>query len=194
LKKYYKDNKLKLTGKIEYLKNKLLFNKLVDNLYSQNWVVYSKKPFSNTKQVFDYPGRYTHRIAITNNRLVSLKNSRVSFRWKDYKDNNRIKIMKLDASEFMRRFLLHVLPDRFVRIRSYGIFSNRNRVKLKLCKKYLKVEDKKKVETESWYELFLRLTGVDIRLCESCHIGKYMIIDTISGGELKDDTFKLNSS
>ena len=196
LKRYYKNNKLKLTGKIEHFKNRLLFQGFIDNLYSQNWVVYSKKPFSNPKQVFDYLGRYTHRIAITNNRVVSLKNDRVSFRWKDYKDDNKIKIMSLNVSEFMRRFLLHVLPDHYVRIRSYGILSNRNREKLKLCKKYLKVKDEenKKIKTESWYELFLRLTGVDIRLCECCHIGRYIIIDSINNAQLKYDPFKLDSS
>ena len=196
LKKYYKNNKLKFAGKIEHLKNRLLFQGFIDNLYSQNWVVYSKKPFSNPKQVFDYLGRYTHRIAITNNRLISLKNNNVSFRWKDYKDNNKIKIMSLNVSEFMRRFLLHVLPAQFVRIRSYGILSNRNREKLKLCKKYLKVEDEenKKIKPESWYELFFRLTGIDIRLCECCHIGRYIIIDSINNTKLEYDIFKLDSS
>ena len=195
LKKYYFNNKLKFIGKIEYLKNREIFQTLIDELYKKDWIVYSKKPFCSPKQVFDYLGRYTHRIAITNNRIVSLKNNKVLFRWKDYKDNNKIKIMSLDVKEFMRRFLLHVLPYRFVRIRSYGILSNRSRKKLKLCKKYLKVIECKKEKPESWYELFLRLTGVDVRLCENCHIGKYIIIDAISKNQIeKDDSFKFDSS
>ena len=104
--------------------------------------------------------------------------------------------MSLNVSEFMRRFLLHVLPAQFVRIRSYGILSNRNREKLKLCKKYLKVEDEenKKIKPESWYELFFRLTGIDIRLCECCHIGRYIIIDSINNTQLKYNPFKIDSS
>jgi hypothetical protein len=194
LKRNYKNNRLKLAGKIEYLKNRLLFQSLINDLYCQEWVVYSKKPFSNPKKVFDYIGRYTHRIAITNNRLVSLKNNKVGFRWKDYKDGNKIKIMNLTVNEFMRRFLLHVLPDRFVRIRSYGILSNRSSEKLKSCKKYLKVKEKERKKPEPWYELFLKLTGVDIRLCESCHIGRYIMIDSITNTQLEYDIFKLDSS
>ena len=178
LKRDYLNDKLKLTGKIEYLKNQLLFQKLLNDLYDLNWVVFSKKPFSTPKQVFDYLGRYTHRIAITNNRIVSLKNNKVFFRWKDYKDNNKIKIMSLDVKEFMRRFLLHVLPSHFVRIRSYGFLSNRSRKRLKLCQNYLKVKESKKIKPEPWFDLFLRLTGKDIRLCDLCHRGRYSIIDT----------------
>jgi hypothetical protein len=193
-KKYYKNNNLKLAGKIKSFKNQATIQTLIDSLYRQDWVVYSKKPFSSPEQVFDYVGRYTHRIAITNNRLVSLKKNKVCFRWKDYKNDNKIKIMTLDANEFMRRFLLHVLPDRFVRIRSYGILSNRSSKKLTLCKKYLQVKEKERKKPEPWHELFLKLTGVDIRLCECCHIGRYIIIDSINNIKLEDDTFKLDSS
>jgi hypothetical protein len=194
LKKYYKNNKLNLAGKIKSFKNQATIQTLIDGLYRQDWVVYSKKSFSSPNQVFDYLGRYTHRIAITNNRIVSLKNNKVSFRWKDYKDDNKIKIMSLDVNEFMRRFLFHVLPDRFVRIRSYGILSNRSKEKLKLCKKYLKVKEKKRKNPEAWYDLFFRLTGVDIRVCECCHIGRYIIIDSINNTKLEYDIFNLDSS
>jgi hypothetical protein len=190
LKKYYHNNKLKLTGKISHLKNPLHFQKLLDELYSQNWVVFSKKPFSTPRQVFDYLGRYTHRIAITNNRIISVKNNKVFFRWKDYKDNNKIKIMGLDKKEFIRRFLLHVLPCRFVRIRSYGILSNRNSKKLKLCRKYLKVKEIEKKKPESWFELFLRITGKDILLCQLCQKGKYFVVDNLKS----ENNFNLDSS
>lgn len=169
LKKYYRSSKIKFAGKINYLKDGSAFKIFINALYNQDWIVYSKKPFSSPKQVFDYLGRYTHRIAITNNRIVSLKNNEVFFRWKDYKDNNKIKIMRLDAKEFMRRFLLHVLPSHFVRIRSYGFLSNRNKIRLKLCRKYLNAVENKKKKSETWYELFFRLTGKDINICENCN-------------------------
>ena len=86
-----------------------------------------QKPFAGPKQVLDYLGRYTHRVAISNNRLLVLEDGRVSFHWRDYAAGSVLKTMTLEASEFMKRFLLHVLPKRFVRIRHYGLLSNRNR-------------------------------------------------------------------
>jgi hypothetical protein len=87
-------------------------------------VVYAKRPFAGPAQVLEYVGRYTHRVAISNNRLVSMDNGKVRFRWKDYRDGNRQKNMTLDANEFIRRFLIHVLPDGFHRIRYFGFLGN----------------------------------------------------------------------
>src|SRR5271154_4607473 len=98
-------------------------------------VVYAKRPFAGPAQVLDYVGRYTHRVAISNNRLVSMDNGKVRFRWRDYRDDNRQKTMTLDGGEFIRRFLIHVLPDGFHRIRYFGFLGNCHRAqKLALCR------------------------------------------------------------
>ena len=106
------------------------------------WVVYAKRPFAGPEQVLAYLARYTHRVAIANSRLLDLDETHVSFRWKDYRENGRhkSKVMRLAAGEFMRRFLLHVLPDGFHRIRHYGLFANGHRAnKLALCRILLNV-------------------------------------------------------
>jgi hypothetical protein len=92
---------------------------------SASWVVYCKSPFDGPEGVLQYLGRYTHRVAISNNRILSVQDGTVSFRWRDYADNSRQKIMTLQAHEFIRRFLLHVLPPRYVRIRNFGLLANR---------------------------------------------------------------------
>ncbi len=107
------------------------FLSLVDTLYYKNWVVFCKKPFKSPGHVVRYLGRYTHRVAISNSRILAFDGQSVSFAWKDYKDSNKSKVMTLDAAEFSRRFLLHVLPDHFVKIRHYGLLSSRN-IKSKL--------------------------------------------------------------
>lgn len=103
------------------------FAALVTQLRATPWVVYAKRPFGGPAQVLQYLGRYTHRIAISNARLVSLVDGVVRFRWKDYADRGHTKIMALDVDEFLRRFLLHVLPRGFVRIRHFGLLANRQR-------------------------------------------------------------------
>lgn len=108
----------------------------ISNMYKTDWIVYCKPPFKNANFVLEYLGRYTHRVAISNNRIEHFDNDTVTFRWKDYKDNNKLKHMRLQASEFIRRFLMHILPDRFVKIRHYGLLSTRNRkLNLEHCKK-----------------------------------------------------------
>ena len=111
---------------------------LFDSLYRTDWVVYAKPPFGGAKAVVKYLGRYTHRIAIANSRLVSISETHVTFRYKDYADKGRWKLLRLTISEFIRRFLLHVVPRGFVRIRSYGFLSCRTRSeKLLLCRDQL---------------------------------------------------------
>ena len=106
------------------------------------WVVYAKRPFGGPEQVLDYLGRYTHRVAIANSRLVGLADGRVSFRWKDYRHHDKQKVMTLGADEFIRRFLLHVLPDGFHRIRHYGYLANGQRAaQLADCRRLLAVPD-----------------------------------------------------
>jgi len=99
-------------------------------LFRQNWVVYAKPPFGGLHHVLGYLARYTHRVAITNHRLLALEHDQVTFLWKDYAHRNKKRRMTLSAQEFLRRFLLHVLPDGFVRIRSFGFLANRRRATL----------------------------------------------------------------
>ena len=119
-----------------------LFKTYLAPLRKSEWVIYAKRPFAGPAQVLAYLARYTHRVAIANSRLLEVDDNHVSFRWKDYRENgeHKGKVMRLDAGEFMRRFLLHVLPDGFHRIRHYGLFANGHRVdKLVLCRKLLEV-------------------------------------------------------
>lgn len=118
-----------------YRQHPALLSQLLDTLYHTDWVVYSKPPFGGAGAVIKYLGRYSHRIAISNRRIVSLTETHVSFLWKDYSDNSRVKVMTLVIVEFIRRFMLHVLPSHFVRIRYYGFLSARSRKeKLQLCR------------------------------------------------------------
>ena len=96
------------------------FNATISQARAGEWVVYAKRPFAGPQQVLDYVGRYTHRVAISNQRLLDIENDQVRFQWKDYRDGGQVKTMTLSADEFIRRFLLHVLPDGLQRIRYYG--------------------------------------------------------------------------
>ena len=122
-------------------------------------MVYCKTPFKDPGRVVEYLGRYTHRVAISNNRIVRVHNGMVTFKWRDYKDHNRQKLMSLTTDEFIRRFLVHVLPTGFMRIRHYGLLSPRNKsVKLALCKKLTKTTMREKFTAKlSTVELFEKL-------------------------------------
>ena len=154
------------------------FTAWLAHLRQHAWVVYAKQPFAGPGQVLDYLGRYTHRVALSNERLVRHADSVVHFRWKDYADGNRLKVMALDAAEFIRRFLLHVVPDRFVRIRHFGLLANRTRkAKLARCRQLLAVLPAAPLGLpESVAALMLRLTGVDIERCPACQEGRLRIV------------------
>ena len=150
----------------------------LEELYAAPWVVYSKSPFGGAERGLQYLARYTHRVAISQDRLKGLDNDQVVFDWKDYRDDNQVKTMSLGAVEFLRRYLMHVLPSGFHRIRYYGLFANRHRAaNLERCRYLLGVVDESEAATstpaaandesepESWEERMLRLTGVDPRLC-----------------------------
>jgi len=140
LKEAWNNGEIKFFNEVEKLARDVNFLNLISSLYQKDWVVYCKKPFKSPWHVVSYLGRYTHRVAISNSRIMSFGGGSVTFRWKDYRDNNRIKLMTLDAAEFVRRFLLHVLPSGFTRIRHYGILSSRNiGTKLTLCIKLARV-------------------------------------------------------
>jgi hypothetical protein len=176
LKKAYEAGELKFPGQIEELKDASAFKRFLSDLYHQEWVVYCKPPLKNPEKVMDYLGRYTHRVALSNDRLVKLEGDQVTFRWRDSADNNKIKLLTLEVFEFIRRFLLHVLPDHFVKIRYYGVLSHRSRKgKLLQCKRLLGVvmdHDPKEDPKEAWEELLTRLTGIDPRVCPFCGKGK----------------------
>jgi len=146
-----------------------------------DWVVYAKRPFAGPAQVLDYVGRYTHRVAISNNRLVSIDGDRVCFRWKDYRDGSRQKIMSLPGDEFIRRFLIHVLPDGFRRIRYFGFLSNSHRArKLALCRELLRMApaaaSKPPVDYRDRYEA---LAGASPHHCPHCLTGTMVVIGCI---------------
>lgn len=143
-------------------------NSIISDSYAKEWVVYCKPPFKTAACVVEYLGRYTHRVAISNNRILKLENDTVYFKWRDYKDSNAWKVMTISAEEFIRRFLMHVLPQRFMKIRHYGILGNRNKTKkLSLCKKLTNTVLKVK-EKASSLELIKRITGKDICKCPAC--------------------------
>jgi hypothetical protein len=167
LKRAYERDKLMFPGTIAVMKDQ--FKTFLSGLYAREWVVYCKPPFHGPEMVLEYLGRYTHRIAITNHRILSIEHGKVAFSWKDYADGNKKKTMTLDASEFIRRFLLHILPEGFVKIRHYGLLGSRNkRGNLARCREMFKTTAKT-VEKESWEELLFKLTGIDIMECPLCH-------------------------
>jgi hypothetical protein len=175
LKKAREKGKLAFPGNISCLEESRSLKAMLHDLYDQEWVVYCKPPFSSAETVMDYLGRYTHRVAISNDRLATMEGDQVTFRYRDRSNNDILKLMTLAASEFIRRFLLHILPDGFMKIRHYGILSNRNRkTKLALCKKLLGVDhlQKHEKEKESWQDLLARITGIDPRICPCCGKGK----------------------
>jgi hypothetical protein len=139
------------------------------------WVVYAKPPFGGPEQVFEYLGRYTHRVAISNSRLVRIEDGSVAFRWKDYRHHDRQKVMTLEADEFLRRFLLHVLPDGFQRIRHYGLLGNRGRAtRLALCRRLLAAPPPPMpvlAELADPRDRYEALTGRSLHLCPVCHTG-----------------------
>ena len=122
-----KHGDIQLHGKLQRFENRVAFRMLRETLYRKKWVVYIKPPFASPQAVVKYLGQYTHRIAISNHRIISCENGMVTFSWKDYADNYKRKTMTLSCVEFIRRFLMHVVPKGFVRIRHYGFLANRNR-------------------------------------------------------------------
>lgn len=170
LKEAYAKNKLEFYGSIENHKDPYMFQGLVDLLYKKDWYTYAKRPFSGPEAIIEYLARYTHRVAISDNRIVSIANGQIGFKWKDYKDGSKQKEMKLAADEFIRRFLLHVLPTGFMKIRYYGILANRNKkTKLVLCQKLTHIlNDTSTFKKLSKCELLMKVTNGKAFLCPCC--------------------------
>src|SRR5919108_2385327 len=160
-------------GKIE-----TITQQAIKELRKKNWVVYSKKPFGSPKTVLDYLGRYTHRVALSNDRILSIDGGQVAFSDRDRKDSERKKVMTLDAHEFIRRFLLHVLPDGFIRIRHFGFLANRSKKQaLARCRKLLDLDPAwPHCPIESAKDMLLKITGVDLTRCPCCHNGTMIVV------------------
>jgi hypothetical protein len=181
LKHCFKNGGLVFDGAIRHLKAPGNFNLFRKQLYEKKWVVYCKPPFGGPEGVLKYLGRYTHRIAISNNRILNIQDGKVFFRWRDYADNNRLKTMTLKTDEFIRRFLLHVLPERYVRIRHFGLLANRNRKdNVTTCHKMLGGKNvTKEKRRETWQEQLLRISGIDVTVCPVCQKGKMCRIEPL---------------
>lgn len=170
LKSLWKDNKLEFHGSSEQYRNHYCFKELLDSCYGKEWAPYCKKTFNGAQSVIDYLGKYTHRIAISNHRIIRMDENTVTFSVKDYRNKGQWKELTISGIEFIRRFLMHVPPRRFVRIRHYGLLCSRSKnKKLSLCrnllgcKKYLsRLRDK---EMSEKLEI---LYGIQVYICKSC--------------------------
>ncbi len=142
LRQAFEDGKLEFHGRLSHLADPTAFRAFLAPVYDVDWVVYAKPPFNGPVQALRYLARYTHRVAISNQRLIALEEGRVRFHWKDYRSGGRPRIMSLTAVEFLRRFLFHLLPRGFQRIRHYGFLANRHRrAKLARCRELIMATD-----------------------------------------------------
>ncbi len=168
-------SQLQLNGPLRDLRHPVCFESLIDHLHVKNWVVFCKPPFSGPQKVLEYLARYTHRIAISNDRLIAVEDDHVVFRYKDYAQGGIWRTRRLPAEAFIRRFLQHVLPRRFVRIRYFGLLGNRyRRENLQRARALLEAEPPEPIapEGETRQEMLERLTGVDPNRCPKCGQGR----------------------
>jgi hypothetical protein len=151
-------------------------------LHQKNWNVYAKKPFGSPRTVLDYLGRYTHRVALSNDRILKIENRKILLSYRDRKDGDRKKTMVLEAHEFIRRFLLHILPDGFVRIRHFGFLANRSKKHLlPQCRKLLDLDPALlHCPAQSAKDLVLKITGVDFTRCPCCREGTMMVVGDLA--------------
>ena len=183
LEQTYAAGKLQFHGELQPLSDPKSFARYLTPLHDREWVVYAKAPFGGPDRVLDYLGRYTHRVAISNNRLKELKDGQVSFAYKDYKHQQRHKVMTLSADEFLRRFLLHVLPDSFQRIRHYGLLGNRHRAEnLVRCRVLLAMPVLIPQPPRDYHERWQQLIGRDPSQCPQCRNGKMVRIAILPVG------------
>jgi hypothetical protein len=186
LHKAFDSGKLQFFAALESLSEPDAFAQLLDRMKACEWVVYAKRPFAGPKQVLDYVGRYTHRVAISNNRLLDIENGQVRFQWKDYRHEGQSKTMTLSAGEFIRRFLLHVLPDGFQRIRYYGFLGNRYRKeKLERCRRLLGMPAPASPTSEppaekDYRDRYEELTGRPLHQCPQCGQGRMLVVKILA--------------
>jgi hypothetical protein len=176
LRRAYRQKKLRFPGAFAPLRQPPEFDRFVGRLKHQNWVVHAKRPFGGPEQVLKYLARYTHRVAISNGRLVAMQDGRVTFRWRDSAHGNQTQLMTLDAVEFIRRFLLHVLPAGFVKIRHFGFLANpQRRQALKLCRALLQTPEPPDPLTDAQPK-------PAERRCPSCGVGTLCLIGLVPAG------------
>ncbi len=183
LKNAFAAGKLRFYSGLQHLNQRAAFLRPLAPLRGIEWVVYSKRPFAGSQQVLDYLGRYTHRIAISNNRLLSVEDGKIRFRWKDYRNGNRIGTIALSGEEFIRRFLLHVLPESFHRIRYYGFLANCHRQsKLMRCRELLGMAPSSPTacsRSDDYREHYEALVGRSLKQCPICGHGNMVRIEVI---------------
>jgi putative transposase/transposase-like zinc-binding protein len=172
---------LEFFSSLEALRDRSTFLDHLAPARALEWVVYAKRPFAGPEQVLDYVGRYTHRVAISNNRLLNIENDKIAFRYKDYRHDGQNKTMTLEADEFIRRFLLHVLPEGLQRIRYYGFLGNRYREqKLAHCRKLLGTPQPTTGEAIKDYRArYEELTGSSLCECPVCHQGRMLVVEIV---------------
>jgi hypothetical protein len=170
LERAFNKHKLTLAGELAPLQSPTAFAHLLRVAAQRKWVIYAKRPFAGPAQVLTYLSRYTHRVAIANSRLIAMAEGKVTFCWRDYTHGNQTRTMTLEADEFLRRFLLHVLPSSFVRIRYFGLLANRHRGQLlRRCRRYL--------QTKAPLPL---TTTLPAHRCQHCHRGTMRRLEILS--------------
>ena len=181
--KAFDASKLEFFSSLQSVRDRSSFLDYLAPLREAEWVVYAKRPFAGPEQVLDYVGRYTHRVAISNNRLLDIAEDKVTFRYKDYRHDAQQKTMTLEAEEFIRRFLLHVLPEGFQRIRYYGFLANRYREqKLAHCRELLDMPAPEPPALEGakdYRERYEELISPSLWECPVCHQGRMLVIEIL---------------
>ena len=179
LEKAFRAGELAFFSALADLNEPVAFQRYFAPVRQAEWVVYAKRPFAGPEQVLEYVGRYTHRVAISNNRVLDIEDGQVRFQWKDYRRDAEQKTMTLSADEFIRRFLIHVLPSGFQRIRYYGLLGNRyRRDKLARCRELIgmpKLEPKASASDKDYRDTYETLTGVSLCQCPVCQRGHMVL-------------------
>jgi Putative transposase/Transposase zinc-binding domain len=189
LRRAFDRGELHCTGGLAALAEPAAFAAWLAQLRQPAWVVYCKPPFAGPEHVLAYLGRYTHRVALSNDRLVAVADGRVRFRWRDYADGDRVKVMELEVDEFLRRCLLHVVPNGFVRIRHFGLLANRRRATaLAQCRALLAQPPPPGGLPKSVRDLMLRVTGLDIERCPVCEEGRLQPVERLPPAPIAWDT------
>ena len=196
----FERGELEFFSALDPLRDRKAFLRYLEPLREKEWIVYAKAPFAGPEQVLEYVGRYTHRVAISNNRLLDIEDGHVTFRWRDYRDGDSQKTMTLAAGEFIRRFLLHVLPPGFHRIRYYGLLGNRRRKeKIDQCRRLLDMSPATPKEPDAaapadYRDRYEALTGQSLHECPVCHRGHMIRIEQLRPSRVPEQPVCLDTS
>ena len=196
----FERGELEFFSALESLRDRKAFLRYLEPLREKEWIVYAKAPFAGPEQVLEYVGRYTHRVAISNNRLLDIEDGQVTFRWRDYRDGDAQKTMTLAAGEFIHRFLLHVLPPGFHRIRYYGLLGNRHRQeKLEQCRRLLDMSLATPTEPDAaapadYRDRYEALTGQSLHHCPICRRGRMIPIEQLPPSRVPEPPACLDTS